>query len=69
MFSAVTFDLTFDSKIYVFISCLIADQDYFQYIKKHETLTGNPPIRIYVNKVENRITFKIKSERYLIFIY
>ena len=44
-------------------------QDYFQYIKKHETLTCNPPIRIYVNKVENRITFKIKSERYLIFIY
>ena len=35
---------------------------FFEYItKKHETLTDNPPIRIYVNKVENRITFKIKK--------
>ena len=25
----------------------------------------NPPIRIYVNKIENRITFKIKSRYYL----
>ena len=37
-------------------------QDYFQYIiKKHETFADNPPIRIYVNKIENRITFKIKK--------
>ena len=36
--------------------------NFFEYItKKHETLTDNPPIRIYVNKVENRITFKIKK--------
>ena len=36
-------------------------QDYSQhFIKKHETLTDNHPIRIYVNKTENRITFKIK---------
>ena len=35
---------------------------FFEYItKKHETLTDNPPIRIYVNKVENRVTFKIKK--------
>ena len=27
---------------------------------KHETVTDNPPIKIYVNKVENRIIFKIK---------
>ena len=37
-------------------------QDYFKYIlKKHETVTDNPSIRIYVNKIENRITFKIKT--------
>ena len=39
----------------------------FEYIvKKHETLTDNPPpIRIYINKIENRITFKIKRGYYL----
>ena len=36
-------------------------QDYFKYIiQKHD-----PPIRIYVNKIENRITFKIKTGYYL----
>ena len=30
-------------------------------IKKHEPVTGNPPIRIFVNKIENGITFKIKT--------
>ena len=40
-------------------------QDYFKYIiKKRETMTVNPPIRIYVNKLENSITFRIKT-RYL----
>ena len=41
----------------------IADiQDYFEFIiKKHETLTENPPIQIYTNKVKNRIVFKIKA--------
>ena len=34
-------------------------QDYFEYtIKKHEKFTDNPPIRIFVNKKENRTTFK-----------
>ena len=34
-------------------------QDYFKYItKKHETVTDNPPIRIYANKIENRLTIK-----------
>ena len=28
-------------------------------------MTDNPPIRIYVNKVENKITFKIKTGYYL----
>ena len=41
-------------------------QEYFEYIiKKHETVADNPPIRIYVNKIENRITFKIKTRYYL----
>ena len=41
-------------------------QDYFEYIiKKNKTLTDNPPIRIYVKKVENRIAFKIKTGYYL----
>ena len=38
-------------------------QDYFQYIlKKHGKNTDKPSIQIYVNKIENRITFKIKKE-------
>ena len=37
-------------------------QDYFEFlIKKHETLTGNPPIQIYPNKIKNKIVFKIKT--------
>ena len=41
----------------------IADiQDYFEFIiKKHETLTENPPIQIYPNKIKNRLVFKIKT--------
>ena len=41
-------------------------QDYFEYIlKKHSESVDNPLIRIYVNKIENRITFKIKNGYYL----
>ena len=37
-------------------------QDYFEVIiKKHETLTENPPIQIYPNKIRNRIVFKIQN--------
>ena len=37
-------------------------QDYFEFIiKKHETLTENPPIQNYPNKIKNRIVFKIKT--------
>ena len=35
------------------------------HLKKDETVTDNPSIRIYVNKIENRITFKIKTGYYL----
>ena len=41
-------------------------QDYFEYIlKKHSENVDNPSIKIYVNKIENRITFKIKKGYYL----
>ena len=37
-------------------------QGYFEYIvKRNETWTDNAPIKIYVNEIENRITFKIKT--------
>ena len=40
-------------------------QDYIQYIlKQHEAVTDNLSIRIYVNKIENRITYKIKTGYY-----
>ena len=41
-------------------------QNYFEYIiKKHEILTDNSRIKIYINKIENRVTFKIKLGYYL----
>ena len=41
-------------------------QNCFEYIiKKHETIADNPLIKIYVNKIENRITFRIKIWYYL----
>ena len=37
-------------------------QDYFEYIiKKHETVVENPHVQIYVNKIKNKIIFKIKT--------
>ena len=30
-------------------------------IKKHETLTENPPVQIYPNKIKNKIVFQIKA--------
>ena len=37
-------------------------QDYFEYIiKKHETIADNSPVQIYVNRIKNRIVFKIKA--------
>ena len=29
--------------------------------KKHETLTEDPPVEIYPNKIKNKIVFKIKT--------
>ena len=37
-------------------------QDYFEYIlEKHEEDIDEPSVQIYVNEIENRITFKIKN--------
>ena len=35
------------------------------FLKKHNENVDNPLVRIYVNKIENRITFKIKNRYYL----
>ena len=37
-------------------------QDYFKYImKKHREDIDKPSVMIYVNKIENRVTFQIKD--------
>ena len=37
-------------------------QDYFEYIlKKHGEDIDKPSVQIYVNKIENRVTFEIKN--------
>ena len=41
---------------------LLDIQDYFEYIlKKHEEKAVNPLIKIYINKIEKRVIFKIKT--------
>ena len=41
-------------------------QDYFENIlKKHSENVDNSSMKIYVNKIENRITYKIKNGYYL----
>ena len=41
-------------------------QGYFEYIlKKHHENVDNPAIRVYANKIENIITFKIRNGYYL----
>ena len=41
---------------------IVALQNYFEYItKKHETTAEASPVLIYVNEINNRIVFKIKS--------
>ena len=48
-------------------SCSISDiQDYFEYIlQKHWEKIDNPLVGISLNKIENIITFKIKTGHYL----
>ena len=41
-------------------------QDYFEYVlEKHSENVDNPSIKIHLSKIENRITFKIKTGYYL----
>ena len=41
-------------------------KNYVKYIlKRHDKVTDNPSIMKYVNKIENRITFKIKTGHYI----
>ena len=38
-------------------------EEYFQYIiKKYKTVIDYPSLKIYVNKITNRVTYKIKTE-------
>ena len=39
--------------------------DFWVHHEKYKTVTDNPPVKIYVNKIENKITFKINSGYYL----
>ena len=37
-------------------------QDYIKYItKKHKELLTNPPIHIYIHRINNRLVFNIKD--------
>ena len=49
------------------VSNFVSDiQDYFECIfKKHKEKTDNTSIRIYINKIEYRITFSINTGYYL----
>ena len=44
-------------------SCSVSDiQDYIEFIiKKNKTLKTIPPIYVYVNRINNRLVFKIKD--------
>ena len=58
--SAPTWNDTFDVPDCSY--SIAALQNYFEYIiKKHETFAEVSPVLIYVNEINNRIVFKIKS--------
>ena len=58
--SAPTWNYTFDVPDDSY--SIAALQNYFEYIiKKHETINDVSPVLIYVNEINNRIVFKIKS--------
>ena len=58
--SAPTWNDTFDVPDCSY--SIAAVQNYFEYIiKKHETIAEISPVLIYVNEINNRIVFKIKS--------
>ena len=49
---------------YLILYSLSNIQDYFEYIfKKHGENTDKPSIEIYVNKIENGVTFNTKNKK------
>ena len=44
---------------------MIYSRLFWAYLKKHGENVDNPSLRIYVNKIENSIKFKIKTPDYL----
>ena len=48
-----------------FIFCIRHSRLHWIIFKKHEKVTDNLSIRIYINKTENRIRFEIKGGYYL----
>ena len=46
------------------IFCIRYERLFLIYLKKYETVADNPSIIIYLNKIENRITIKIKTGYY-----
>ena len=41
---------------------LIHIQDYIECImKKHETLPTNPSVHVYINRINNRVVFKLND--------
>ena len=57
--SAPTWNDTFDLPDY--LTLFLMFKIILNIIKKHETIADNPPVKIYVNKIKNRIVFKIKT--------
>ena len=48
------------------IEYILLNNIYIEYIlKKHSEIVDNPSIRMYINRIENRIIFKIKNGYYL----
>ena len=43
------------------LSCFWYSRLYWIYHKKHVILTAIPPIHVYINKINNRLVFKIKD--------
>ena len=47
---------------YQIVLILFYLKDYIEYIiKRHETLTSISPIHVYINRINNRLVFKIQD--------
>ena len=47
------------------IFCIQYSRSFCIYLIKHTEKTDNPSIKIYVNKIKSRITFKIKTGQHI----